>query len=248
MFLTQPTTHTPAPLPDVARRHVVARAIVTPLVRRRCTRQPPRVAARHDHLDPGWVPPWPSRCPDTYLRQLQDMQSASSRGRSPGRRRARRPAPRPPRAHRVSRPGRSSPARRVADPGGGLLAYRRRLRGDLAAMARSRSSASVSGVGRAGAGWQDAGGKHRGPVVAYPLQHGGQPELDGLRHALGLSAGDDVPWRPGARGAAHRGAGDLQPVGPPVLVAVAAGGTMTSRWRSASRARRTRSGALLRRT
>ena len=97
---------------------------------------------------------------------------------------------------------------------------------DCAAISAGHGAQPLVGLGERGGrkqarGAQDAGGKHCGTVVAYPLDDGGQPELDGLRHALGLQPGDDVAVGVPAHPAAHGGAGDLEPVRAPVLVAVA---------------------------
>ena len=67
---------------------------------------------------------------------------------------------------------------------------------------------------------QRRGREHRGPVVADPFEHGGQPELDRLRHALGLQQCDDVAGRVPAHPAPHLRAGDLEPVRAQVLVTV----------------------------
>ena len=40
---------------------------------------------------------------------------------------------------------------------------------------------------------QRGGGEHGGAVVSDPLEHRGQPELDGLGHMVGFQPGDDVP-------------------------------------------------------
>ena len=81
---------------------------------------------------------------------------------------------------------------------------------------------------------QRLGGEHRGPVVADPFEHGGQPELDRLRHALGLQPGDDVAGCVPAHPAPDFRAGHLEAMRAQVLVAVPGGGTMTSRCRSDS--------------
>jgi hypothetical protein len=60
-----------------------------------------------------------------------------------------------------------------------------------------------------------------GPVAQHPLDHGREPELDGLRHAVGVQPGHDVAVHVPADGAPGRDAAHLKPVRPPVLIPVA---------------------------
>ena len=68
---------------------------------------------------------------------------------------------------------------------------------------------------------QRPGREHRRPVVADPFQHGGQLELDHLRHVVGLQPGHDVAGRVPAHPAPRFRASYLKAVRAQVLVAMA---------------------------
>ncbi len=110
-----------------------------------------------------------------------------------------------------------------ADPPGGLQRWF-----GPAAQAGGQVAQPVVGAGEPG-GPQQAGtvqgrrGNDGRPVVADALDDGGEPELGGHRHVLGAEQGDDVAPSVPVQAPLGRGPVHVQPVRPPVLIAMAAG-------------------------